>query len=645
MIRLRWPRPLLRLGLVAGLLSLASAEAARWPAATPAAPAALNRPADPVVLTGADLPALVGLAPAQIVGWRYSGGWQQIPVQVDERAVVDWGQIYNYGFNIGVTAPVYTDAATWTGADSDAAFDANDELALMAADSGAAAPAGSAPAGVVAASGIALTITDPLVAGSAGYVYLFQQAGGLDSGAGQQYVSYTFNLISGDYKATYHIQSGGPNSENSTASSPFYQTHFADRWINDELRLGAGVDILDRHKVRFTPNDCTRSEDTFANGVSPFPVGAFIANKAGPVRAIRAFIGANSGPLTQREHILYARRQDIRTSLRVHAIPGIMDFYDYSAAASGLTYRNDLNPAGVVVDGQPDAPAAGPIQWEQVSGADGSVSIAHHITTDIPNFAYTSYYTDTVTPTNPQCTGDTAAYGASGVWVNQPIPCTDQLPSSLGGSCPTSYRTLATRRTLFYDGPNQPAAVAAQHYAELAQPLTYTVAPWPAATTPTATATLSATPSSTATTPSPTATATLSASPTAAAASPTTPAASPTASPSATIIPSPTASPRATVGASATAVAPTASPTVTAPAASPTASPRATVGASPTMTPSLSATPRPTAQATPTATAAPGSSATPSSTALAASPTATAPPSPTAPAQPPQIVRLPLVVR
>ena len=483
MASLRWQRRLLRLGMGVSALIMASTQAA---SGRPMAPAvALNRPADPVVLTGADLPALVGRAPAQIVGWRYSGGWQQIPVQVDERAVVDWGQMYHYGQPIGVAALVYTDAATWTGADPDASFDGNDELALMAADSGAAAPAGSVPPGVVAASGVQLTITDPLVAGSAGYAYLFQQAGGLNPGAGQQYVSYSFNLASGDYKATYNILQNGPNPENSVAASPFYRTHFADRWINDELQLGSdGADILDRQKSRFAPDDCRRTEDTFANGVTPFPIGMFIANKVGPVRAIRAFAGANSGPLTQREHILYARRQDIRTSLRVHTIPGSVDFYDYSPAASGLTYRNDLNPAGVTIDGQPDALAAGPINWEQVSGAQGSVSIAHHITTDIPNFNYTSYYADTVTPANPQCTGDSMAYGASGVWINQEIPCTDQLPAVLGGSCPTSYRSLTTRRTLFYDAANQSAAVAAQHYAQSAQPLTWTVQPWGSTTPP-----------------------------------------------------------------------------------------------------------------------------------------------------------------
>ena len=102
------------------------------------------------------------------------------------------------------------------------------------------------------------------------------------------------------------------------------------------------MDILDRAKAQFAPGNCGRSEDTFNDAE-----GAFIANKSGPVRAIRSYIGANSGPLTQREHIFYERREDIRTFLRVHAIPGIMDYFDYSPAASGMTYKNNVNTGGV----------------------------------------------------------------------------------------------------------------------------------------------------------------------------------------------------------------------------------------------------------------------------------------------------------
>ena len=54
----------------------------------------LNRPADPVVLTGSDVPSLVGIAPGDLVAFRYESGWQQIPVQVDERDTKYFEDIY-----------------------------------------------------------------------------------------------------------------------------------------------------------------------------------------------------------------------------------------------------------------------------------------------------------------------------------------------------------------------------------------------------------------------------------------------------------------------------------------------------------------------------------------------------------------------
>ena len=59
-----------------------------------AAPA-VTRPSDPVVLTGADAPSLIGRAPTRIIGLRWTGSaWQRRHVQVDERAVVNFARIY-----------------------------------------------------------------------------------------------------------------------------------------------------------------------------------------------------------------------------------------------------------------------------------------------------------------------------------------------------------------------------------------------------------------------------------------------------------------------------------------------------------------------------------------------------------------------
>jgi hypothetical protein len=217
------------------------------------------------------------------------------------------------------------------------------------------------------------------------------------------------------------------------------------------------VDILDRAKPQFAPGNCARTENTFNDAE-----GAFIANRSGPVRAIRSYIGANSGPLTQRDHIFYERRQDIRTFLRVHQIPGVMDYFDYAPAAAGMTYRNNLNTGGVTVDGVPETPAAGTLAWETMDGGQGGLSIVHTNQTDIAGFASSSYYLDNKAPgggAETQCTGDSTAYGNSGPWIKQSIPNTD--PRTAG------FKNLLASRTLYFedagktDGPARSAQLAA----------------------------------------------------------------------------------------------------------------------------------------------------------------------------------------
>lgn len=461
-------------GSVVRLIAIAAAAAAvaslgggGAPGVEADAASSLNRPQDPVVLTGAAAPSFLGSAPGDIVAFRYTGVWQQVPVQVDERAVVDLGTVYNQA-PIGVAYLTYADAGTYAGADADATLDADDEIVFMAKDAGGAPAAFSEPGGVLAGSGVQVTVTDPLNPSQHGHVFLFRQDGSLSPGAGQQYVTYGFNLLSGPYLSTYQLLDG-PNPEDSSVTTPYYAHHFADRWVSDRANIYAGgasgVDILDRHKALFAPGVCVRSEDTFVDAE-----GAFIVNKSGPVRAIRSYIGANSGPLTQRQHVFYERRQDITTNLRVHAISGVMDFFDYSPDATGMTYYNSLNTGGVTIDGNPETPAAGPYTWEMVTGAQGSLTMAGATSTNISGFAYTSYYLDDTTPPVTQCTGDAFAYGSSGVWVNQNIPCTD--PDQ---SC-TNY--LDTSRTMYYDPPGLSVATAQQRAQQAAAPLTSAVSAW-----------------------------------------------------------------------------------------------------------------------------------------------------------------------
>ncbi len=442
----------------------------------------LDRPEDPVVLTGANLPTLTGIAPHNLVAFRWDGAWTQIPVQVDERDTKTFTTVYNGAISSSTTELFYTDPNTWTGADSDPTFDANDEVAFMSKDAGGQAPSFTPPPNTVAGYGVQITVNDPLAPADHGWVYLFRSDGTLDPAAGQSYVTYDFSLDSGDYKTTYTLGDTHPalagNPENSTVTTPNYALHFGDRWQDDALNItvggATGVDILDRHKPMFAPGVCGRSEDTFDGYINTSPIeGAFVANISGPVRAIRSVVGANSGPRTERDEIFYAQREDIRTELRVHAIPSIMDLLDYSPDASGMTYYNDLNTGGVTIDGVPDSPALGQITWQMVTGAQGSLVISGKSDTNIPGFAYTSYYEDNSTSPITQCTGDAFAYGTSGIYVNMSggIPCTDP-----GLAC-TSY--LNSTNTLYFEPPSQTVADAQSLDARANAPLTFSVGAWP----------------------------------------------------------------------------------------------------------------------------------------------------------------------
>ncbi len=461
----------LALGLVASAVAVVGVP--------PTAAEPVSRPEDPVVVTGRALTPLFGVAPDRVAAFRReAGAWVPIPVQVDERAVVDFGSeptangvpgstgtVYGTAA-IGVAALQYTDPDTWVGPDPRPAVDGNDEVALMARDAGEQALGADPPEHVDAATGVELSITDPLEPGAQSWAYLFAHDGTLDPSAGQHLVDYDFSLASGDYKATY-LRADGPNPEDSTVTTAAYAHHFSDRWVDDELHITAGaatgVDILDRHRNQFAPFECGRSEDTFSDGE-----GAFVVNRVGPVRAIRSYLGANSGPLSQRTHLFYEARHEIVSDLRVHAIPGMMEIFDYSPAAAGMTYRHSAMGADVTIDGVPDAVSTARSFWEMVRGAQGSLISVRHATIeqDLPNSAYSTYYLDDATPPGDMCTGDTAAYGVSGLRLTASIDNTDPRFAP--------YRRFRALRVLTYRAPGATVADARTVRHQVEAPLVVT---------------------------------------------------------------------------------------------------------------------------------------------------------------------------
>ena len=201
--------------------------------------------------------------------------------------------------------------------------------------------------------------------------------------------------------------------------------------------------------------------------------GVPVASTAGPFRPLHVAMGAQGGPLPVRTHCFYEGRQDITTNQRVHAIPAMIDMFDHSPAAAGMTYYDSNNPGGFPVDGVPDSPVAGFPTWSMVTGAQGSLIVAGSLTTTVVGLPLTLYYEDDSTPSYTQCTGDAFEYGANGAWINGGIPNTDPRTAP--------FDDLEATRVVYYEAPGMVPADAQLASQRAATPLSVHVTPFAAA--------------------------------------------------------------------------------------------------------------------------------------------------------------------
>lgn len=450
--------------------------------------ATLNRPEDPVVLRGSDLPGLTGTDPMHIVGFAWAGTrWHQVPVQVDQRDWVHPGVIrhqppsawHNYAdgrpFEILVYTPPTAAGAgyrwwdTYTPPDRDPTFDADDELVFLSDYTGQLAPAEAGhPAGVTAATRRLVTVTDPLDRNQLGYLYLYASPTLTGGGAGTTGVQYDFSLVRGEYRATYRMgdnalppnATSGANPERTTVTTPAYRLSYSDRWTNDGLGVVvdgvAGPSGLERTMMRTSMENCGRSEDTFNRGG-----GGFIANISGPVRAIRSYIGSNSGYYNSATDLFYPRRHDTVNELRLHQGAGVAVFDDFRTGVTGLTYR-DSSGNVATIDGVPDAVSSSPSLWQMVSSDRGTVLTTRMFDTDIPDYEATTLYRDASPADPPPCTGDVSAWGQNGAHVTGPgggpLPCTDPTRYPNPTNClpvpgrDDAYHATATRHRYVTSG-------------------------------------------------------------------------------------------------------------------------------------------------------------------------------------------------
>jgi hypothetical protein len=355
-------------------------------------PAALNRPHDPVVIAGGLLPQLTGSPVDEILVYAIRDSTPiQIPFQIDERDAS------------GMYVPT-----------EDGQLDANDELVFMAMDAGGWAEhveldVGGAPI----TPAYVITLTDPIDASHA-WAYVFRSAD-------------LAHAVTADY-----VSFDGSN-DRITSSAVYAMGFNATYTFRDYMTLGeSSVDLLDRDKVRIAGSAT----------IPPFPPFTVSATEQditktgvlaidGPVRVTRVSTSTFLivGVPTQATTTLFAYRSTVvqPAAVSVPGAPVHVNYFrlsvDWNEMASGMTYYDANNPAGVSIDGAPDAltlaPATG---WTQVSSSTGTLVNVIGIPAGMGGTQSTYYKDDSAVDSDD--TGDQLSYGDAGFRTDDPNPGT-----------------------------------------------------------------------------------------------------------------------------------------------------------------------------------------------------------------------------
>jgi hypothetical protein len=365
---------LLTLTLVVGWMSVQSM-ASNAPAAL------LTRPHDPVVLIGDQLSNLLGTATDEIFVYAFTSSTAaQIPFQIDEQNVD------------GMFVP-----------NGDGLFGNTEELVFMAADAGDYEPDPllSTPGGDIYPDFV-VTLTDPLSSEQA-WAYIYSSPD-LAQTFGDDYVSYD---AGNDRITSPGLYSQGFNAINS---------------FRDYVALGGGADLLDRDKARIDGTFFGIPFSLNEENISKDAVHAI----DGPVRVTRvatSTISIGGIPMTDDGATFFYQGLITQAASFSTPLPPIVITYwrisfDWNASASGMTYYDSNNPAGVTIDGVVDTVDIDPVaEWQEVTGANGTM-----ITTlDVPDSltGASTYYKDNNT-VDPNDTGDQMSYGDAGFQVNVP---------------------------------------------------------------------------------------------------------------------------------------------------------------------------------------------------------------------------------
>lgn len=358
------------------LVTLLSSLSFPLPAHAEALPAArtLDRDADPVIVTGAQMIGFAGAPLNQLFVYAFSGGqWRQIPWQFDEVRNGEYMAVDN------------------------GLLDTVDELVVMGQDCGdqAAPDNWIGDGGAAANRRYEITVVDPLKPGKMGWIYVYRSTT-LAQAPTPDYVSF-------DYAS-------------SVFTTPAYILGFFPQYLGgNRLELnGSGVNVLDRSKFRLKPLGQSVITEEALEMDEPQP-----KILDGHVRAIAGYQGQAQGILT------IAYRSSFYDRIRVDFSWSPVPFEwarasaDFNQNVTGGVYYDANTPQGVPVDGSPDSIVTTPASlWQQISAASGTV--IHTADASPMHGVGSTYYKDSAT-VDPADTGDKKSYGEMGLQVNNPI--------------------------------------------------------------------------------------------------------------------------------------------------------------------------------------------------------------------------------
>ena len=360
------------------VVSLAMVGAPTKAQSPPVTGAALNRPQDPVIVTGANLTAHGGAPINELVLYAYqAGAWMPIPFQIDER----------------------TNDITGTYVISDdGLLDANDELVFMAADTGDSVNNNSNWPNDAAAQAYpryAIRVSDPLSPGSEAWAYLYRSP--TLTRTNNTYL--TWNQAAQIVTATSYI----------AAFDPANFLGLADLKLN-----GNPADILDRQKIRAKPPIFpTFTEESLRAFIPP----TITLSIVGPVRAVRNDSALNLA--------LYGSRLDFDVSFDLSTLGGISlqfirNSLDLNPVMSGSTYY-DSNTAIATINGITDTvPTTPRVDWYQVISNTGPGGFVLTVPNINPSGGTISNYYRDNSATDLTDTGDQKSFGDAGLRIDTP---------------------------------------------------------------------------------------------------------------------------------------------------------------------------------------------------------------------------------